>query len=629
MKKTKKIIPLLGCVVIFSALFSCIDHEKEQVNSSNANQKQYTEKDLEAFLEKASADTNQLVAEYTKAAWVASTFITPDSSATFNVVTDKYVKKEKALVAQVKVFDNLTVEPSLRRQVNILKRNALDPVPNDSKKAKLLSTLSEQLIAASTQSLTCNNGDDCRNTTKLNTLMAQSNDYDELLKLWLEGGQQYKPMKALYQSRVDLANQGAKDSGYANVGTMWRSAYDMPEHEFPAELEKVWRQIKPLYSAMQCHIKSKLNDKYPQKNISLDKPTPAHLFANVEASDWSNLQALVTPKNPALTRNYDITAALVTQDYDALKIARTAEGFYTSMGFALLPDTYWQRSQLTKPNYPEGGYASTSCTPFPYNATGTDQRLHMCIEANKQDFDKVHSIMEFNYYALAYNKHQPYYFQNLSGDPAAFFAMNNTMEMSLTPEYYNEVGLLDTVPTPSHDIAFLMQQAFDKVFTMPYYLAVENWRWGVYSGAILPKEYSKAWWDLREKYQDVIAPIKRSEDDFDAGASRYVTYDRSLKDQLMAGVLSFQFQKALCEARSNTENDGVRHRCSVYQSKEAGDRMQAMFKLGKSVPWQQALSTLVGDPESRVNLDGTAINEYFAPLKQYLDEQNKGLSCAI
>jgi peptidyl-dipeptidase A len=316
----------------------------------------------------------------------------------------------------------------------------------------------------------------------------------------------------------------------------------------------------------------------------------------------------------------------LAQDYDAVKITRTAESLYTSMGLEPLPETFWLRSQLTKPIYPDDGYVSGNCVPFPFDLGGNDQRFHMCIEPNEKDFIKAHSIMEFSYYAIAFNKHQPYYFRDLAGNPASFFAMNNAMELSLTPEYYNKLGLIDSVPTPSHDIEFLMEQAFEKIFNIPSYLATEKWRWGVYSGAILPAEYNKVWWDLREKYQGVTAPIARSDKYFDPGVSRYVAHDRSLKHQLIAKILGFQFQKAMCEA---TGSDIVRHRCSVYQSKEVGERMQAMFKLGGSVPWQQALSTLSGDPEGRIDLDGTAIIEYFAPLQQYLDEKNKGLSCAI
>ncbi len=62
------------------------------------------------------------------------------------------------------------------------------------------------------------------------------------------------------------------------------------------------------------------------------------------------------------------------------------------------------------------------------------------------------------------------------------------------------------------------------------------------------------------------------------------------------------------------------HRCSVYDNKEAGARLQAMMEMGMSRPWPEALKALTGQDK----IDATAIRDYFAPLQAWLDEQNKG-----
>jgi peptidyl-dipeptidase A len=58
------------------------------------------------------------------------------------------------------------------------------------------------------------------------------------------------------------------------------------------------------------------------------------------AQGWGNIYDLMAPKD--LSLGYDLTAALEGQHYDAVKIAKTAENFYTSMGFAPLPQTFWE-----------------------------------------------------------------------------------------------------------------------------------------------------------------------------------------------------------------------------------------------------------------------------------------------
>ncbi|MDP8989233.1 MAG: M2 family metallopeptidase, partial [Acidobacteriota bacterium] len=58
----------------------------------------------------------------------------------------------------------------------------------------------------------------------------------------------------------------------------------------------------------------------------------------------------------------------------------------------------------------------------------------------------------------------------------------------------------------------------------------------------------------------------------------------------------------------------------IYDNKEAGRRLNAMLEMGLSKPWQDAMFELTGQRD----LDATAILDYFAPLKKWLDEQNRG-----
>ncbi len=85
----------------------------------------------------------------------------------------------------------------------------------------------------------------------------------------------------------------------------------------------------------------------------------------------------------------------------------------------------------------------------------------------------------------------------------------------------------------------------------------------------------------------------------------------------LAHILQFQFHRELAKmAGCKTPL----HRCSIYESKEVGKRLDAMLRMGASKPWPDALEALTGSRQ----MDATAIVEYFAPLKTWLDSQLKG-----
>jgi peptidyl-dipeptidase A len=142
----------------------------------------------------------------------------------------------------------------------------------------------------------------------------------------------------------------------------------------------------------------------------------------------------------------------------------------------------------------------------------------------------------------------------------------------------------------------------------------------VFSGAIAPEDYNKAWWELRTRYQGIAAPVARSDADFDPGAKYHIPANTSYTRYFLARILQFQFQRALCDAAGY---DGLLHACSIYRSKQAGEKLQAMLAAGSSQPWQDTLERLTGTRQ----MDATAIIEYFEPLMGWLQEQNEGKTC--
>ena len=157
----------------------------------------------------------------------------------------------------------------------------------------------------------------------------------------------------------------------------------------------------------------------------------------------------------------------------------------------------------------------------------------------------------------------------------------------------------------------------ERVGILPFGLLIDQWRWKVFSGEIQPSKYNESWWQLREKYQGVAAPVARSEQDFDPGAKYHVAANVPYMRYFLADILQFQFHRALAKTAGCTE---PLHRCSIFNNKESGARLQKMMEMGKSQPWPEELEVLTGQKR----MDATAIVDYFAPLQIWLDEQNKG-----
>jgi peptidyl-dipeptidase A len=239
----------------------------------------------------------------------------------------------------------------------------------------------------------------------------------------------------------------------------------------------------------------------------------------------------------------------------------------------------------------------------------------MCIEVRDEDFVTIHHELGHNFYQRAYKDLSPA-FQDSAND-GFHEAVGDTITLSVTPEYLKEVGLLDAVPPESADTGYLLKMALDKIAFLPFGLLIDQWRWKVFSGEVTPEQYNKAWWELKAKYQGVAPPADRSEADFDPGAKYHIAGNVPYARYFLARILQFQFHRALCQAAGI---QGPLHRCSIYKNKAAGERLNKMLSMGKSKPWPDALEAISGQRQ----MDATAILDYFAPLKKWLDEQNQG-----
>ena len=366
--------------------------------------------------------------------------------------------------------------------------------------------------------------------------------------------------------------------------------------------------MKPLYDSLHAYVRTKLVEKYGPTAVDANGMIPADLLGNPWAQEWGNIFPLVAP--PQQKQPYDVTDLLKAKNVDPIGMVKYGEGFFTSMGFAPLPKTFWERSLFVKPRDRD-----VVCHASAWDIDNFDDlRLKMCIQVRGEDFVTVHHELGHNFYQRAY-KNQPFLFKGGAND-GFHEAIGDTIALSITPEYLNKVGLLATIPQ-TDDTGYLLRMALDKVAFLPFGLLIDQWRWKVFSGQIKPGDYNKAWWEMRERYQGISPPVARSEADFDPGAKYHVPANVPYTRYFLARILQFQFYRAMCREAGFT---GPLYRCSFYGNKAAGTKLNAMLEMGQSKPWPDALYALTGERQT----DAGAMMEYFAPLKQWLDEQNKG-----
>jgi peptidyl-dipeptidase A len=571
-----------------------------------------TEKDVRKFIEEAEARLLDLTIEAGRAQWVQSNFITYDTEILAAQRNEVAVAEGVAFAKKAATFDNVKVSADLRRRLELLKRGLTLPAPGDPKKGAELARLAAKLEGEYGSGKYCRPDGKCLDLEQLSDIIEQSRDPKELLDAWTGWHSIAAPMRADYARVVELANEGSRELGYKDTGALWRAKYDMPPDAFATEVDRLWTQVKPLYDALHCHVRAKLNEKYGSEVVPLDKPIPAHLLGNMWAQSWDNLYDMVAPPNS--DPGYDLTERLQAKKVDPKGMAKYAENFFVSIGFAPLPETFWERSLFTKPQDREV-VCHASAWDIDYK---DDLRIKMCIQINEEDFRTIHHEEGHNFYERAYNK-LPFLYQDSAHD-GVHEAVGDTIALSITPDYLKKVGLIDEVPDPSKDLGILMRAALDKVAFLPFGLLIDQWRWKVYSGEIKPADYNASWWKLREKYQGVAAPVARSEKDFDPGAKYHVPANVPYTRYFLADILQYQLHRGLCQAAGI---QGPLNRCSIYGNKEAGKRLNTMLEMGQSRPWPEALKVVTNQEQ----MDATAIVDYFAPLKTWLDEQNKGRKC--
>lgn len=565
--------------------------------------------EAEAFLDRVEDRLHELSKRASRALWVQQTYITDETEQIAAEATRDLMAASLEAATEARRFDGLDLPPDAARKLLLLKLAEALPGPTDPERQQELAELAAWLEGSYGRAKYTPPGGTPLDLDHLERIMGHSRNPGELQEAWTGWHSIARPLRNGYSRLVELATDGARAVGFADLGLLWRSSYDVPPEEFEAQLDGLWEQLRPLYEALHAYVRTRLSAYYGPGVVAPDGPLPAHLLGNMWAQEWQQLYPLVAP--PTAGPTFDLTHNLQAAGYDAVRMMRAGEAFFSSLGFEPLPQTFWERSMLTRPADREVVcHASAWCLDG-----DLDLRIKMCTQITGEDFQTVHHELGHIYYDRAYRR-QPYLFRGGAND-GFHEAIGDAIALSVTPEYLVRIGLLDRAPDASGDIGLLLARALEKVAFVPFAMAVDRWRWGVFSGAIAPGDYNQAWWELRRRYQGVVPPAPRTEEDFDPGAKYHIPAHVPYARYFVAAFLQYQLHRSLTEIAGV---DGPLHRRSIHGSRKAGRRLEAMLALGQSRPWPDALEVLTGSRR----MDATGILDYYAPLKSWLDEQNAG-----
>ncbi|XP_076856780.1 angiotensin-converting enzyme isoform X2 [Brachyhypopomus gauderio] len=573
----------------------------------------YSELEPWQFVDDYNSTAEEVLYFSTEASWTYNTNLTDynsqqqvQASLEEQAFVEAWGKKAKEIFTQ-DIMDNFT-DPQLKKLIS--KINVLGPANLPIADRERYNAILSQMDSIYSTAKVCPKHEECwLLEPDLKEIMADSRSYKKLLYAW-EGWHNASgvPLRTLYPEFVKLSNKASTMDGFTDTGAYWRSWYESPT--FEQDLENLFQQLQPLYLNLHAFVRRKLYDFYGPKYINLKGPIPAHLLGNMWAQTWNNIYSMMIPfpDKP----NVDVTQTMVTQGYNAKRMFKVAEDFFISLGMEEMPDKFWNKSMLEKPNDGREVVCHASAWDF-YNRE--DFRIKQCTTVTMEQLFTVHHEMGHVQYYLQY-KNQPVSFR-AGANPGFHEAIGDVLSLSVsTPKHLHTIGLLDTlVDDQETDLNYLLKMALEKIAFLPFGYLIDQWRWGVFSGRTPPEHYNAEWWYLRKKYQGICPPVKRTEDHFDPGAKYHIPGNTPYIRYFVSFILQFQFHQKLCQEAGHT---GPLHKCDIYNSSQAGDILKNVLSAGSSKPWTEVLQEALGTNK----MDASALMQYFEPVTNWLAVQN-------
>src|SRR5687767_5248811 len=399
-----------------------------------------------------------------------------------------------------------------------------------------------------------------------------------------------------------LRNQTVQALGYPDFFTYQVSDYGMTADEMLRLTDNMNRELRPLFRELHTWARYELAKKYNQPVPDL---IPADWLPNRWGQDWS---ALVSVEG----LNLDSAFIGKTPEW----IVRQGEEFYKSLGFAPLPASFWEKSSLY-PVPPNSAFKKNTHASAWHMDLANDVRSLMSVEANVDWYGTSHHELGHVYYYMTYSTPQVPLVLRGGANRAYHEGIGTLMELaSGQRRFLANRGLIRPNVAPD-SIQSLLKEALQYVVFMPFSTGtMTRFEHELYSKNLSPDQFNAKWWELARKYQGIAPPTPRGEQYADALTKTHINDDAGqYYDYALSQALLFQLHNHIATniLRQNP------HDTDYYGNRQVGDFLKALMAPGASRPWREVLKETTGQ-----ELNAQAMVQYFAPLYNWLREQNKG-----
>lgn len=439
----------------------------------------------------------------------------------------------------------------------------------------------------------------------IDNVLLKSRDLAERQRVWTASKEIGRPLKSGLVDLQKLRNQVAREMGYSSFFALQVADYGMTVKEMMALLDATLETTRPLYEALHCYAKHALAKRYGRP-----APTtiPAHWIGNRWAQRWPGL----------------IDEASLDSYFKGAKpetIVKSAESFYTSLGFSPLPESFWKKSDL---------YPLEATAPRKKNAHASawhvdheqDVRSLMSVEANEQWFGTAHHELGHIYYFLAYSRPEVPSLLREGANRAFHEAVGELARLaSEEMPYLHKVGVLPAAVNPDPK-GWLLQSALDSIVFLPFSAGtMSHFEHDLYENELPPAEWQKRWWDYVARYQGVVPPAVRPDDLCDACTKTHINDDPAqYYDYALASLIKFQLHDHIC---TKILGQDVRA-CDYSGQKAVGDFLRGILTLGATRDWRTVIKEATGE-----EISPRALMAFYEPLTADLAARNAGRTCTF
>jgi peptidyl-dipeptidase A len=572
------------------------------------------EREARAFLEVISGTLQPLQTVANQAAWVASTDVSPEHTAS-RTTTDKAVaavsgsklviEKTKALLGQKSELEAVTM-----RQLEKLLREAADnpaTIPDVVAKRIEVEARQSSILDGYTFCLQGGAGGSCVRPTSANDIddiLRRSRNLKEREAVWTASKEIGRKLRPGLMELQGLRNKVAREMGYSSFFALQVADYGMTVDEMMTLVDGMLTAIAPIYEGLHCFAKHTLAERYKQP---VPRLIPAHWIGNRWAQSW-----------PGLVENTNLDPFFKAKSREY--VVRTAEDFYVSLGFPRLPESFWQKSDLYPVDKTSARKKNSHASAWHIDRE-SDVRSLMSVEPNQQWFGTAHHELGHIYYYMAYSRPEVPFLLRAGANRAFHEAVGELARLaSEQPPYLRKLGLVREGQAPDAS-AWLLQSALDFVVFLPFSAGtMTHFERDLYEGDLPPEEWQSRWWQYVSRYQGVQAPKARPDDACDACTKTHINDDPAqYYDYALASLVKFQLHDHIC---TKILKQDVRA-CDYSGSQAVGEFLQKILALGATRDWRTVMREATGE-----DIGPRAMLAYFQPLVADLQKRNLGLDCS-